>query len=108
MIEQFIMVATRSQLLPATPSNQPPFSSMDLGIALDITTSPPPESSTATDWQQLGEDPSIEICTVTLFYNAIQIGEPDSSRRYSYCLNVLCRYSNNADVADILTAHAAH
>lgn len=68
------MIATRSKLLPQANANHEPFSDVNLGLALEGTDAAHAEDSKTTEWQQWGEESSVDLCLAFLQYNGVQIG----------------------------------
>ncbi|EIW60130.1 uncharacterized protein TRAVEDRAFT_120124 [Trametes versicolor FP-101664 SS1] len=62
-----ILVAMRSRLLPSQSSShlQNP---LDLGLSLDMSQPPPPESPFLAEWELWGEESTISLCEVLLVY----------------------------------------
>ena len=62
-----IFIATRSCLLPESSDAHAPFNTMDLGLHMDMPeSSTAGDSSTSKDWDQWGEEPTIELFMVQI------------------------------------------
>ena len=85
--DSLIYVATRSYVLPTSSPNGAPFNTMDLGLHLDM-----PETSTLSDstvsnqWEQWGEESTIELVMLTLRANPAMLsagaGRPSVPAQY--------------------------
>ena len=53
-----------------------PFNTMDLGLHLDMTEPTyQTDSLIATEWEQWGEEPTIELSTLQIRYSTFNLGE---------------------------------
>ncbi|KAI9057915.1 hypothetical protein FKP32DRAFT_1582820 [Trametes sanguinea] len=63
-----ILVAMRSKLMPAQSTSQAMQTPMDLGLSLDITQPPPPDTPFTSEWELWGEELTVSLSEVRLEY----------------------------------------
>ena len=73
-----VLIATRSYLLPASPAKGEPFNPIDLsGLHLDMQdTSSLSDSTIQNEWEQWGEDSTIELYSLVFRATGITAGNP--------------------------------
>ena len=80
--EQYVIVATRSKLIPPSKVTSPLVDPLDLTLHLDLP-SPPTQTDGAdtTEWQQWGEESSLDLSMV-VFHHIPPSREDQPSRHY--------------------------
>ncbi|KIP09550.1 hypothetical protein PHLGIDRAFT_318783 [Phlebiopsis gigantea 11061_1 CR5-6] len=80
--EQYVIVATRSKLIPPLKATSPPVDPMDLSLHLDMSSSPAQTDRTElNEWQQWGEESSLDLSMVA-FHHRPPSREDQPSKHY--------------------------